>query len=59
MKRLSRTGERIKAAKEVTEKTGLEYYFHADEDFREDWDWGKSKLVTSRTLFKPGSKFEI
>jgi hypothetical protein len=19
------------------------YYFHADEDFREDWDWGKEK----------------
>ncbi|MBB5637755.1 hypothetical protein HDE68_003680 [Pedobacter cryoconitis] len=19
------------------------YYFHADEDFREDWDWGKTK----------------
>ena len=19
------------------------HYFHADEDFREDWDWGKEK----------------
>ena len=19
-------------------------YFHADEDFREDWDWGKEKI---------------
>jgi len=19
------------------------YYFHADEDFREDWDWGTKK----------------
>lgn len=23
------------------------YYFHADEDFREDWDWGKNKSAES------------
>lgn len=23
------------------------YYFHADEDFREDWDWGKNKFQES------------
>ncbi|WP_367867940.1 hypothetical protein [Pedobacter sp. WC2423] len=23
------------------------YYFHADEDFREDWDWGKNKSAGS------------
>lgn len=23
------------------------YYFHADEDFREDWEWGKTKSTKS------------
>lgn len=23
------------------------YYFHADEDFREDWTWGKSSKETA------------
>lgn len=35
------------------------YYFHADEDFREDWDWGKKKVVASKTISKPVNKFEI
>lgn len=35
------------------------YYFHADEDFREDWDWGKTKITASKALSKPVNKFEI
>lgn len=26
------------------------YYFHADEDFREDWDWGKIKTPAVKTV---------
>lgn len=35
------------------------YYFHADEDFREDWDWGKEKMTASKALTKRVNKFEI
>ncbi len=35
------------------------YYFHADEDFREDRDWGKSKITASKAVSKPLNKFEI
>ncbi|MBB5436411.1 hypothetical protein HDC92_000075 [Pedobacter sp. AK017] len=30
-----------------------DYYFHADEDFREDRDWGKTKTTTVKALAKP------
>jgi hypothetical protein len=30
------------------------YYFHADEDFREDWNWGKVKADESTTNHPPG-----
>ncbi|RAJ35364.1 hypothetical protein [Pedobacter cryoconitis] len=30
------------------------YYFHADEDFREDWDWGKTKDQKSTDHQRPG-----
>jgi len=58
MKRTGRISKRIKPDK-VAEKTGPGYYFHADEDFREDWDWGKSKMIASRAPSKPGNKYEI
>jgi hypothetical protein len=32
------------------------YYFHADEDFREDWDWGKKKVAVAKAISKPASK---
>jgi len=35
------------------------YYLHADEDFREDWDWGKSKMIASKAISRPVNKFEI
>lgn len=35
------------------------YYFHADEDFREDWDWGKAKVVAAKAVSKPVNKLEI
>jgi hypothetical protein len=35
------------------------YYFHSDEDFKEDWDWGKQKVVASKAISKPSNKFEI
>lgn len=43
----------------VIGKSGKGYYFHADEDFREDWDWGKQKVVASKTISKPVNKLEI
>lgn len=36
-----------------------EYYFHADEDFREDRDWGKSRVIASKVISKPMNRFEI
>lgn len=35
------------------------YYFHADEDFREDRDWGKSKMIASKAISMRVNKFEI
>ncbi|WP_169472390.1 hypothetical protein [Pedobacter hiemivivus] len=26
------------------------YYFHADEDFKEDWEWGKEKTSSLKSL---------
>ncbi|MNK05963.1 hypothetical protein D3C87_238530 [compost metagenome] len=26
------------------------YYFHADEDFKEDWDWAKEKTIELKPL---------
>lgn len=40
-------------------KTAPGYYFHADEDFREDWDWGKKNTIASKAVSKPLNKFEI
>ncbi|WP_316811675.1 hypothetical protein [Pedobacter heparinus] len=58
MKTTGTVNKRIK-----TNKPGLKgnpgYYFHADEDFREDWDWGKSKMIASQAVSKPLNKFEI
>ncbi|WP_449437005.1 hypothetical protein [Pedobacter steynii] len=58
MKKTSRISKRIKLTK-VAEKTRPGYHFHADEDFREEWNWGKSKMTVSRASSKPGNKFEI
>ncbi|WP_160292096.1 hypothetical protein [Pedobacter lusitanus] len=58
MKNTGRINKQVK-----TNKQGLKgargYYFHADEDFREDWDWGKSKMLASKAISKPVNKFEI
>ncbi|WP_084291800.1 hypothetical protein [Pedobacter nyackensis] len=35
------------------------YYFHSDEDFKEDFDWGKQKVIASKAISKPSNKFEI
>jgi len=32
------------------------YYFHADEDFREDWNWGKTKTDHSNENLLPVKK---
>jgi len=32
------------------------YYFHADEDFREDWNWGKVKSDESTKSHIPRKK---
>ncbi|MGY0035809.1 hypothetical protein [Pedobacter sp. NJ-S-72] len=31
-------------------------YFHPDEDFREDWDWGKTKQVKEQPVHEPQVK---
>nr|WP_294871023.1 hypothetical protein [uncultured Pedobacter sp.] len=36
-----------------------DYYFHPDEDFKEDRDWGKQKTVVSKTISKRTSQLEI
>ena len=58
MKARGRISKPIKTEK-LDEKRGKDYYFHADEDFREDWDWGKSKVIASRAVSKPANRFEI
>lgn len=58
MKTTGRTKNRGKIEKPGL-KSGKEYYFHADEDFREDWDWGKAKVIASKAVSKPGNRFKI
>ncbi len=36
-----------------------DYYFHPDEDFREDWDWGKAKKIAGKALSKRTNQYEI
>jgi hypothetical protein len=36
-----------------------DYYFHPDEDFKEDRNWGKQKNVVSKTISKPTNQLEI
>ena len=48
---------RLKAAAKPT--NGPKYYFHPDEDFKVDWDWGKNKTIASKALSKPANQFEI
>ncbi|NQX54541.1 hypothetical protein HQN86_13030 [Pedobacter panaciterrae] len=58
MKTAGRINKRNKA-KKLGLKGDPGYYFHADEDFREDWDWGKSKMIASRASSRPVNKLEI
>jgi len=58
MKNTGRINKQVKTNK-LDAKGARGYYFHADEDFREDWDWGKSKVVASKAISKPVNKFEI
>jgi len=58
MKTTGRINKQIKMGKpDLKGKPG--YYFHADEDFREDWDWGKQKMIASKAITKSTNKFEI
>lgn len=58
MKATERINKRTNMGKAFVKKD-KGYYFHADEDFREDWDWGKAKVIASKTISRPGKKFEI
>lgn len=58
MKATGRINKRIKV-KGPGIKATPGYYFHADEDFREDWDWGKKNVIASKAVSKPLNKFEI
>lgn len=58
MKATDRINKRIKVNQAGLKDTPG-YYFHADEDFREDWDWGKKKVVVAKPILKPVNKFEI
>lgn len=51
-KKTKDTGDR-----KVINKRG--YYFHPDDDFREDLDWGKQKVLASKAISKRLNKFEI
>lgn len=56
MKTTGRINRRVKTNKpDLKSRPG--YYFHADEDFREDWDWGKSKMIASKSISRPANKF--
>nr|WP_157247078.1 hypothetical protein [Pedobacter panaciterrae] len=58
MKTTGKINKRIKMEK-TGEKGSPGYYFHADEDFREDWDWGKQRRIASKSITKSTNKFEI
>ncbi|NQX54531.1 hypothetical protein HQN86_12980 [Pedobacter panaciterrae] len=57
MKTTGKINKRIKMEK-LGDKGSPVYYFHADEDFREDWDWGKQRIV-SKSISKSANKCEI
>lgn len=56
MKTTGRISKRVKATGPGVKGTPG-YYFHADEDFREDFDWGKRKTVAAKAGAKPANKF--
>ncbi|MHA4893771.1 hypothetical protein ACXZ1K_03390 [Pedobacter sp. PWIIR3] len=58
MKTTSKTDKRTKISM-PSSKFNPKYYFHADEDFREDWGWGKSKTIASNVVSRPVNQFEI
>lgn len=58
MKTTGRINKKVKTSKPDL-KTNPGHYFHADEDFREDWDWGKQKEIASKALSKSPNKYEI
>lgn len=58
MKAIGKTSKRSSLKKASTKK-GKGYFFHSDEDFREDWDWGKAKVIASKAISRPANKFEI
>ena len=37
---------KLKTAVKLT--NAPKYYFHPDEDFKVDWDWGKNKAIASK-----------
>lgn len=55
MKTSSRVNKRIRNEK-LDLKTVKGYYFHADEDFREDWDWAMGKGTVIKAASKPEKK---
>lgn len=54
-----KTPTKNKQLKKTDVKVTRGYYFHADEDFREDWDWGNEKITASKAMTKRVNKFEI
>ena len=53
MKTKTKENSRLKVLKNTSDKHT--YYFHADDDFREDRDWGKAK-TTKISKSKPVKK---
>ena len=55
----SKPQEEAKLKSAIKLSNSPKYYFHPDEDFKEDWDWGKDKVTASKALSKRTNQFEI
>jgi hypothetical protein len=51
--------ENAKPKNDAKLTNGPRYYFHPDEDFKVDWDWGKDKTIASKAISRPANQFEI
>lgn len=49
MKSIAEKGEKIIKSKPATFKNTRNYYFHPDEDFKEDYEWEKTRSLSKTT----------
>jgi hypothetical protein len=50
----TKKAETPKASSGIRYSTSPSYYFHPDEDFKEDYDWKKNKMMSKTNIENAG-----